>query len=533
MNLYIMGCILMWKYRSKFVNIVIVCFIFNLFTIGSFASINVPEYLKIGIEYGSSALPKVDLSSDDGFEIGVLKEGSMKKIIEFDETRLSAKNEEAIYYIKIVQDYNEIQEALSVQQSLLEKSINSFIFYDGNFKVYIGGYLDQGQAQNYKDEICDDLSDFNLEIVSSDYNFVQIMDGDDIVFMYDSNEDVCIYPKEGIMGINGKKYRGSVLFKRSDNNNMTVINRVDLDEYLYGVVPREMSGGWPIEALKAQAIAARNYAIMNMGKYKKYGFDLTDDTFSQVYGGYSSEHPNSNRAVDETKGQIMVCDSRVVSALYHSNSGGKTEDSENVWGNKVSYLRGVEDGYSLGYPNDNWSVNMTKEAIENKLLQNKVDIGTITDVKIEELSENDRVIKIKFIGTNGEKEYTEDSTRTILGLKSNYYDIVKGQGSGGSEIFYIYSTKGNKERSNLSDLYAITSDGIKDISNNTNIYLMGNNDTRQLNFGSVISDKYTINGHGWGHGLGMSQWGAKNMAEQGFSYEDILKHYYTGIEIQR
>ncbi|WP_099187759.1 SpoIID/LytB domain-containing protein [Tepidibacter mesophilus] len=524
----------MWKYRSKFVNIVIVCFIFNLFAIDSFASVNVPEYLKIGLEYGSSALPRVDLSSDNGFEIGILKDGSMENLMEINQTKLVVKNEESIYYIKIAQSYNNIQEALSVKQSLESKNIKSFIFYDGNFKVYIGSHLDQNSAQNYKNEISGNLSDFSLEVVSSDYNFVQIMNNDDIAFMYDSSDkDIYIYPKAGIMGISGKKYRGSALFKRSDNNNMTVINRVGLNEYLYGVVPREMSGSWPIEALKAQAIAARNYAIMNMGKYKKYGFDLTDDTFSQVYGGYSSEHPNSNKAVDETRGQIMVCDNRVVSALYHSNSGGKTEDSENVWGNKVSYLRGVEDSYSLGYPNDNWSVAMTKEDIQNKLLQNKVDIGTITDVKIEELSKNDRVIKIKFIGTKGEKEYTRDSTRTILGLKSNYYDIAKAQGDGGTELFYIYSTDGNKERNNLNNTHVITSDGVKDISNNTNIYLIGNNETVQLNLGSIVSDKYTVNGHGWGHGLGMSQWGAKNMAEQGLSYEDILKHYYTGIEIQR
>lgn len=523
----------MWKYRSKFVNIVIVCFIFNLFSIDSFASINVPEYLKVGLEYGSSALPKVDLSSDSGFEIGILEDGSIERFIDIDENKLTAKNEESIYYIKIEQDYDDIKEALNIKESLSDKDIDSFVFYDGNFKVYIGSYLDQGQAQNYKNEISDDLSDFNLEVVSSDYNFVQILDGDSVVFMYDSNKEVCISSKSGIMGVNGKKYRGSVLFKRSDNNNMTVINRVNLDEYLYSVVSREMSGGWPIEALKAQSIAARNYAIMNMGKYKKYGFDLTDDTFSQVYGGYNSEHPNSNRAVDETRGQVMVYSGKIVDALYHSNSGGKTEDSENVWSNKVSYLRGVDDKYSLGYPHDNWSVSMTKEDIQNKLSKKKVNIGTITDIKIEELSKNDRVIRIKFIGTNGEKEYTKDSTRTILGLDSNYYDIVKAQGSGGSEIFYIYSTGGNEERSDLSNVYAITSEGIKDISNNTNIYLIGNNDTKQLNLGGVVSDKYTINGHGWGHGLGMSQYGAKDMAEKGFSYEDILKHYYTGIEIQK
>ena len=98
-----MGCILMWKYRSKFVNIVIMCFIFNLFAIDSFASINVPEYLKIGLEYGSAALPKVDLSSDNGFEIGILENGNIEKIIDIDENRLTVKNEESIYYIKIEQ----------------------------------------------------------------------------------------------------------------------------------------------------------------------------------------------------------------------------------------------------------------------------------------------------------------------------------------------------------------------------------------------------------------------------------------------
>ncbi|SHJ87815.1 SpoIID/LytB domain-containing protein [Tepidibacter formicigenes] len=524
----------MWKYKPKFVNIVIVFFLTTLFPFNSFASVSIPEYIKIGLKYGNSAPSSVDLKSSSGFKIGLIMDEHIYDLIHINDNSIEIKNEQALYYIKIEDEFDTIEEALNLKNDLENEDLNTYIFYDGKFKIYLGSYLEEEECLEGKEELEESFSHYTFEIVSSDDNLIQILnEGGDTIFLYDSSEDIGIYSLEdNPISVDGKKYRGSIIFKRINNSNMTVINRLKLDEYLYGVVPKEMSGSWHIEALKAQAVAARNYAIMNMGKYKNYGFDLTNDTYSQVYGGYDAEHPNSNKAVDETKNKIMVYNGKIVDALYHSNSGGRTENSENIWSNKVPYLRGVEDSYSIGYPNDNWSVSFTKNDIQNKLSQNKVDIGELLDIKIEKLSENGRVLSLKFIGTEGEKEYTKSSARSILGLKSNWFEIVKEGDSNGGNSFFIYSSKGSEEIKDISNAKIITSDGIKDIDENTNIYLKGYNKIKEIIFSEQSVKRYILNGHGWGHGLGMSQWGAKKMAESGFSYEDILRHYYTGIEIQ-
>ncbi|SHH14298.1 SpoIID/LytB domain-containing protein [Tepidibacter thalassicus] len=523
----------MWKYKLKFVNIVNVFLLISLFSFNSFAVVNVPEYIKIGLKYASSAPASVTLKSSTGFKVGIIENDNVNDLMYIDDSVIEVKNEQALYYLKVGEEFDTIEDALSLKNELENKNLNTYIYYDGNFKVYLGSYLEEEKVLEKKEELEENFSEYSFEIVSSDDNLVEILnENNDIIFIYDSSKDICIYSENDIISVDGKRYRGSILFKRIDNNNMIVINRLKLEEYLYGVVPKEMSGSWPIEALKAQAIAARNYAIMNMGKYKDYGFDLTDDINCQVYGGYDAEHPNSNKAVDETKNEIMIYNGKIVDALYHSNSGGKTENSENIWSNKVPYLRGVEDSYSIGYPNDNWSISLTKSDIQSKLYQSNVDIGELLDIRIEKVSKNGRVLKLKFIGTNGEKEYIKSSTRSILGLKSTWFDIKKEGSSNGGNSFFICSIEGNEEINDMTDIKLITSDGIKSINENINLYLRGDNNTKEFVFSEQSVEKYVFNGHGWGHGLGMSQWGAKKMAEMGYTYKDILKHYYTGIEIQ-
>jgi stage II sporulation protein D len=121
-----------------------------------------------------------------------------------------------------------------------------------------------------------------------------------------------------------------------------------MQEYLYGVVPREMSKTWPLEALKAQAVVARTFAITNQNKFMHLGFNMDNSVLSQVYGGYDWEGPISNQAVDETIGMLLYYNTTLASAYYHSNSGGYTANSENVWSSEVPYLRSVFDPYSIG-----------------------------------------------------------------------------------------------------------------------------------------------------------------------------------------
>ena len=150
---------------------------------------------------------------------------------------------------------------------------------------------------------------------------------------------------------NEKPYRGRLEVFANTKGTLTVVNVVPLEEYVRGVVPNELSpGGWPeLEALKAQAVAARTYAVSNLGRFAAQGYDLTPDTRSQVYGGRSTEHPLTDRAVHETRGRILTYKGASVNALYTSTCGGRTEDGENIFGGApVAYLRGRECALEAG-----------------------------------------------------------------------------------------------------------------------------------------------------------------------------------------
>ncbi|HEX8558839.1 MAG TPA: SpoIID/LytB domain-containing protein [Pyrinomonadaceae bacterium] len=152
-------------------------------------------------------------------------------------------------------------------------------------------------------------------------------------------------PEQHPVRYNEKPYRGRLEVFANTKGALTVVNVLTLEDYVRGVVPNELSpGGWPeIEALKAQAVAARTYAVSNLGRFSGEGFDLTADTRSQVYGGRSTEHPLTDRAVFETRGRIATYKGAPINALYTSTCGGRTEDGENIFGGApVAYLRGRE-----------------------------------------------------------------------------------------------------------------------------------------------------------------------------------------------
>lgn len=523
----------MWKYKFKFVNIIIVCFIYVCFSSYSFAYESIPKYVKIGLKYGNSAVQTSSLQSNSGFKIFSFNGDNMYDLLNITDT--SIKVRKGSYRIQVDRQFNSMEDALSTKRELEDKNINTYIFYDGNYYLYLDSF-------DSKEEDLLNLQ-YNYNMVEPKNSSVEITNqSGKTLFAYDSNKEIGITNNSsGVISVDGKKYRGSIIPKRTGGANISIINKLPLNEYLYGVVPKEMSGSWPIESLKAQAVAARNYAVMNIGKkHSKDGFDLCPTDHCQVYGGYESESSNSNKAVLETGNKIMIYDNKVIDALYHSNSGGKTEDSENIYVNKIPYLRGVDDQFSIGYPNDNWTVSLSKQDIQNKLAQNKVNIGELIDVNIEESSKNGRVLKIKFIGTNGEKIYSKDSVRSLLGLKSTYFDIIKDGNSTNSNTnstdFSIISSDKTSLSNNIYSLNIITSSETTKINKSTELNLKGDTNIKKIDFSNTENiqnnvGKYVLNGHGWGHGVGMSQWGAKKMAESGYTYEDILKHYYTGIQI--
>lgn len=244
-----------------------------------------------------------------------------------------------------------------------------------------------------------------------------------------------------VLGGRTQNYRGEVEFRPLPKG-ITVVNELPLEEYLYGVLPREMPAFWPAEAQKAQAVAARSYAVAQLGAYRNYGFDLLATQMSQMYGGYDAEHPNSTRAVNETRGQVVFCKTKPISAFFHSSSGGYIEDSRDVWAEALDYIKGKADPYDKNEAHYNWTVAYSQEQLVKQLTDRKgyynmpgepeKVFSRVDEIEIlEKTSTGARVKKIRITGLGADKKplsvevSNADAVRVVLGLKSALFSINK------------------------------------------------------------------------------------------------------------
>ncbi len=164
--------------------------------------------------------------------------------------------------------------------------------------------------------------------------------------------------KNGLVFTKRRWYKGKLIVLNTKKG-LTIINDIDMENYIKGVVPAEMPSSWNIEAQKAQAIAARSYALANMGKRLEYGYDLLDTPQDQNYMGVSGETLQTNRAVDITSGQVLVYNGKIISAYYHASSGGHTLSAKRVWGKNIPYLQAVRS-YDSNVPKNGHSVGMSQ-----------------------------------------------------------------------------------------------------------------------------------------------------------------------------
>ena len=205
-------------------------------------------------------------------------------------------------------------------------------------------------------------------IIENENGNITIRDEEDTLLSADLGASGCIMPadydEEGIIYYEGIPYRGGIMLLANPNGTMTVINYVTLEHYVYGVLNSELNYTNPKEALKAQAVAARSFGESNLGNHSSDGFDFCTSTHCQVYKGYSGEYPATNEAVDETEGEMICYDGEPVTAFYFKNSGGYTQNAEDVWANSVPYLKSVQDEYCPCYP---WSTSLSFDIIQTKL----------------------------------------------------------------------------------------------------------------------------------------------------------------------
>lgn len=344
--------------------------------------------------------------------------------------------------------------------------------------------------------------------------------------------------------LNSMPYRGMLTFS-VNGSTMTGVNVIGLEEYLYGVVPSEMPKSYAEEALKAQAVAARTYAMTKLGAHTGSGYQLCDTTACQVYKGYSNEADATTAAVDATAGEVACYNGSPIEAVFSASTGGYTENSENVWNAAVPYLRAVPE---LGeYGDNSWTKTLTLDELTALLQAKGAGIGTAKDIVITKLSTGGRVQELQIVGTSGTKTLTKENIRTYFSsacgtLPSKMFTI---NGKGGSV------TGGTSASTKGGLLSAVAKQGIVAKTEGTLSYLNGKKlsvdvDTNQstqntasgsyavydVNISTVANGKFVFSGSGSGHGVGLSQKGAQGMAQMGYDYEEILHHYYTGITIE-
>jgi stage II sporulation protein D len=339
-----------------------------------------------------------------------------------------------------------------------------------------------------------------------------------------------------VLNLGERSYRGKMEVGRYGGSQLTAINIVPLNEYLYGVLPGEMPSTWPLEAQKAQAVAARNYGIYYALLHEKYpdkAYEICDTTSSQVYKGFLIEEALAKQAVDETAGMLIYYSDTVIPAYFFSSSGGHTESSENVWSGEVPYLTGVSDIYETDPEREPWLVSLTANEIGDKLAKYDVNIGSILDVEVSGYSEAGRALSLNITGTNGEYELVKETIRYWLGFDSRKFTLVKSDYVPDT-TYDVLGSNGNTTTMDYSNIYVIDGNNTTSKLSPVNSQVIVTSDENIYNYPTLTgqNDTYIFVGEGWGHGVGMSQSGAKGMAIAGFTYDQILEHYYTGTEVR-
>jgi len=288
--------------------------------------------------------------------------------------------------------------------------------------------------------------------------------------------------------LNGRPYRGYIKLIKNGGD-ILVVNFVKMEDYIKGVVPREMGRLSPelIEALKAQAVAARSYAFNLLNREKPY--DLVNTETHQVYGSYDVSTPTTDSAVELTQGEVLMYRGKVADATYSSTRGGRTENNEEVWpGKPVPYLRSVYDG-RFGEPFCRFSPHY-----EWQVIYNRDEFFNVVKKRIKQMFGKD-VNRVKYIKVSG-RTRSGRVKKVEIGTDRGKFTIEKDR------IRSLFQYNG---RSLKSILFTIRQKG--------NLII--------------------IDGKGYGHGVGMCQYGAIGMARLGYNYKQILRHYYRGTRIVR
>ncbi|NLH00701.1 MAG: SpoIID/LytB domain-containing protein [Clostridiales bacterium] len=386
------------------------------------------------------------------------------------------------YHIRLPQPYGDF-EAAKFAASQYADGFPAYI--NGTYYAMVGNYQSQSAANSARASL-----GIGGEIFTGSSRCVAVTrtGTTKILFEFEcgTNANLAIHPlannTKAETWFKGETYYGDFEYLRYVSDKLTVVNILNIEDYVKGVLPVEMSPSWPIEAVKAQALCARSYAAMNIGSYSKYGFDLTADTYSQVYKGTSRATANSDLAVDATQGEYVTYNGSICNTFFFSSDGGGTENSENIFTAVLPYCRGVIDPWEADVPEDinsrkSWHYEFTGAQLASKLSSYGYSGGDIVYAQ-PTYSDTNNVIRLVLSDASGNSiTLTKINCANALGLPSVHYTMQ--QSAGGPGLF-------------------------------------------------------VIDGGGWGHNVGMSQFGAYSMAKyHGLNYRQIIRYYFTGANISK
>ena len=277
----------------------------------------------------------------------------------------------------------------------------------------------------------------------------------------------------GSVAVNRVRLRGEIEFQRISNG-MQVINKVKLEDYVAGILGREVYPDWHRETLKAQAVVARSYALHQRAESDDQPFHVEAGTGSQVYGGVAAETPAIRAAVSATRGEFLAYARKPILAVYHSASGGRTASAEEVWGRALPYLLSLEVNDEQDSPDTYWRASISKTKLRRALDSLGIGIGLPRELQVLDRSRSGRALRVRIRGDKGNHILEARALRVALGesvIRSTLFEIRPAQHA------------------------------------------------------------FVFVGSGHGHGVGMSQWGAQAMAQRGSTYREILQAFYPGTSV--
>ena len=367
----------------------------------------------------------------------------------------------------------------------------------------------------------------------------------------------------GYLKFNGKNYRGAFLITQRGG----LLNVLDVEQYLCGVLPAEVGASWHTEALRAQAICARTYVLKQSMNRADKGYDVVDTDSDQVYKGAGVETAKTNQAVSSTSGEILTYGNELAFTYFHSDSGGHTADISDVWGQNLPYLKGVPEVVNYKSPVSVWNAKFSSSKIQSVVKKvTGADIGDIKEIQVSEVDDGGRAINMTFVGTNGTRTMKASQFRLNLdprNLKSTMFTpsggsfnaadtltpsgLVANQKSKNSSSNLTYEEEKRIAKMTAEGVFTTTEllDMLTNPNKQKNYYQTGlgrssktttSSKTKMNKYGYSIEksgNDFIFYGRGWGHGVGMCQWGAMAMAEQGWTAEQILSHYYPGTVIRK